>query len=542
MARRLGRTRPIPSNDLLTRFAELQHGLRERWELLPTLDQGPRDVVIIPSLSLEGLAMTNIAGVTHYEERMLFTLSLLRHPRARLVYVTSEPLHPAIVDYHLSLLQGIPTAHAKSRLTLLSTYDSSPRTLTEKVLERPRLIERIRKAIHPDVAHMTCFTSSHLEQRLAVQLGIPLYGVDPSLLPLGTKGGSRGVFKEANIPLPPGVEGLDHADEIADAIAALWAEQRQAKRMVVKHAQGFSGEGNAVIPLGPLADVAPGKGSERERREAIKAHLETLEINRSFPTWSSFAEEFERQGGGVVELFVEGARKRSPSGQISITPAGGLRCVSTHDQLIGGPDGQTYEGCRFPADAAYRMQIQEDALAVGEVLRGRGVIGRAAVDFVTVEDPEQPGVWSRYAIEINLRMSGTTHPLMILRMLNGGSYDAGTGMYVTGRGEPRCYVASDTVQAEHYRGLLVEDLLDVAAVHELHYRPWTDTGVVFHLMGALSQYGKVGFTAIGRTAEEAQSFFNATRRCLDEETLPPDATTLPGVEAPSDRPVVHPDC
>ena len=40
----------------------------------------------------------SIDGVIHYEERMLFTMMLLRHPRARLVYVTSQPLHPAMID------------------------------------------------------------------------------------------------------------------------------------------------------------------------------------------------------------------------------------------------------------------------------------------------------------------------------------------------------------------------------------------------------------------------------------------------------------
>lgn len=515
--RRAFRSTPPPAlDDELTKFTELQRTLRERWELLPTLDQGPRDVVIIPSLSLDGLAMTNIAGVSHYEERMLFALSLLRHPRARLVYVTSEPLHPATVDYHMSLLQGIPTAHARGRLTLLSTYDTSSRPLTQKILERPRLIERIRRAIEPSRAHMTCFTSSPLERTLAVQLGVPLYGLDPALLHLGTKGGSRACFKEAGIRHPEGIEDINNTRDIPRAIADLWEEVPATRRMVVKHAQGFSGEGNAVVNLETLADVAPGSGDRATRVSRIEEHLATMRCNRSFPTWQDFANEFDRQGGGVAEVFIEGRRKTSPSGQISITPTGELQCISTHDQLVGGPDGQNYEGCRFPASEFYRMAIQDDAMAVGSILQKRGVIGRAAVDFVAVE--RGPGDWEHYAIEINLRMSGTTHPLMILRMLNGGKFDTETGRFVTGRGEPRCYVSSDTIQSEQYRGLLVDDLLDIAAVHELHYRPWTDTGVVFHLMGALSEFGKVGITAIGRTHKEARHFFELTQRVLDTET------------------------
>ena len=68
---------------------------------------------------------------------MLFALNLLRHPRARLVYVTSAPIHPSAVDYMLSLVSGIPTEHMRRRLTLLPLYDR---------LARPALREDPRAA------------------------------------------------------------------------------------------------------------------------------------------------------------------------------------------------------------------------------------------------------------------------------------------------------------------------------------------------------------------------------------------------------------
>ncbi len=503
---------PPPSLDEeRTRYRELQRSLLERWQSIHRIDEHPKDIVIIPSLSLEGLPMAEIPGVTHYEERMLFTISLLRHPRAHLVYVTSQPLHPATIDYHLTLLQGIPMAHAKKRLTMLATYDGSSRTLTEKILERPRLIERIRRAINPAHAHMTCFTVSTLERRLAVQLGVPWYGVDPALLPLGTKTGSRQIFKEAGVSLPAGVEGIRTESDVTEAVAQLWEDEPTLERVVIKHDSGFSGEGNAVMTLPERPSTT------KARASAILDSFPSIQFTNSFPTWERFGSELERQGG-IVECFVEGVSKRAPSAQIRINPRGELEALSTHDQLVGGPYNQTYEGCRFPADAAYRMDVQEDALAVGRALQKHGVIGRAAVDFVAVERPDDEGGWDRFAIEINMRMSGTTHPLMTMKMLNDGSYDASTGLYFTRRGEARFYVATDSLSAPSYRGLLVEDLLDIAAVHQLHYRPWTDTGVVFHLTGALSEFGKVGITAIGQTQREAGDFFQAVRDVLDAET------------------------
>lgn len=505
---------PLTGVDELKRYHELQRVLEERWRLLRDIDAGPRDVVVIPSLSLDGFAASSIPGFHLYEERMLFTLMLLRHPRAHLVYVTSQPVHPAALDYQISLLTGIPTAHARERLTMIACHDSSPRPLTEKILERPRLIERIRRAIDPSRAHMTCFAVTHRERSLAVQLGIPLYGVDPELAHLGSKSGSRKVFRKAGVAMAPGVEDVRSEGEIAEAVADLWEADDSMRRVCVKHNEGFSGEGNALLDLEAIGAAAPGQASRSGRVDAVLGHLRTLKCVAEHETSRGFLQGMERMGG-VVEAWVEGVVKRSPSAQLRVNPRVELEALSTHDQILA-EDGQTYLGCTFPADANYRLAIQEDALKVGRVLRDAGALGRFSVDFLTVE--REPGKWDQLAIEINLRMSGTTHPLMTLQMLSHGHYDVASGQYFTARGEPRCYIATDALAHPNYRGLLVEDLLDVAAVHGLHYRPWMDKGVVFHLSNALSQYGKVGLVAIGETPEEAKAWFEATRTALDAET------------------------
>ncbi len=507
---------PTPEEEL-ERFAELQKSLEDRWFHLRDIDSGPRDIVIVPSLSIEGLPMSTIPGITHYEERMLFTLMLLRHPRAHLVYVTSQPIHPAMVDYLIAMVRGIPAAHVRERLSLLSTYDSSPRPLTEKILERPRLIHRIRQHIRPEQAHMTCFTVSHRERALAVRLGIPLYGVDPALLELGTKSGSRRVFREAGVAIPAGVSDVREEREVAEAVVDLWEEQPDLGRVVVKHDHGFSGEGNAVLSLGPLSGLRPPHASRSSRVDRVLEELPRMRFASKGTSWPRFLEAL-RGMGGVVEAFIEGRTTRSPSAQLRINPRRELEAMSTHDQLLGGADGQTYAGCVFPADPPYRRGIQEDGMRVGRVLVDKGVVGRFAVDFIAVEREDDPGRWDHYAIEINLRITGTTHPLMIMRMLNDGRYDPESGLYLTKRGEPRVYVSTDTLSSPSYRGLLVDDLLDIAAVHGLHYQPWTDSGVVFHMTGALSQFGKLGLTSIGEDHQSAQAWLDATREALDRET------------------------
>lgn len=507
--------RRLDAAEELLEFRLLQQQLADRWSRFHDIDMRARDVVVVPSLSMDGFQLAAIPGINHYEERMLFTFGLLRHPRARLVYVTSQPIDPAVVDYYLALLGGMPTAHARDRLTLLTCHDATPRPLTDKILERPRLIQRIRDAIARDRAHMTVFTVSERERSLAVALGIPLYGVDPELLSLGTKSGSRKVFREAGVPLPPGVEDIRGEAEAAEAVAALWEAQPSLARVVVKLDQGFSGEGNGVLDLAPLARVAPGTAGHVARVDAIREGFAAVRFTAPSETWPRFGAELGRLGG-VVEAWLDGDEKGSPSAQLRVNPRGELQAMSTHDQVLGGEDGQRYLGCRFPAAEAYRLDIQRDALAVGEVLRRRGVVGRVAVDFVTVRRAD--GGWDRFAIEINLRMTGTTHPIMTLKLLNDGDYDEATGLYVTHRGEPRFYLSTDNLEAPAYRGLLPEDVLDIAAVHDVHYRPWTEAGVVFHLLGAVSQFGKMGMTAIGSTSEEAEELYGQAREALDKET------------------------
>jgi hypothetical protein len=162
------------------------------------------------------------------------------------------------------------------------------------------------------------------------------------------------------------------------------------------------------------------------------------------------------------------------------------------------------------------MVIQQDALRVGEVLQAQGAVGRLAVDFLCVRSDD--GAWQQYAIETNLRLGGTTHPMMLLRMMTDGRYDPGTGLYLTPRGEPQFYVATDSMHAESYRGLLVEDLLDIAAVDGLHYQAWSESGVLFHFTGALSEFGKLGITAVGKSPAEADHWFEQTRQVLDNQT------------------------
>lgn len=462
--------------------------------------------LIVPSLTVNQEELTKILGASLYEERLLFALIRLRNPNARVIYVTSQPINPDIIDYYLQLLDGVTLSHARQRLHVVSVFDASSRPLTEKILERPRLVSRLRSMLgNRDSAYLTCYNSTPLEKRLALELGIPLNGVDPDLLYYGTKSGSRDIFVQAGVSLPAGSENLHSEDDIVEALLALAVKRPAAKRAVVKLNEGFAGEGNGLYTF----------PDDRRDPEAIRAALHGLKWSSELENTASFLRKFTEMGG-IVEEFLVADEMRSPSVQMRITPDGSSAVVSSHEQMLGGSTGQAYLGCRFPAAQEYRTLLHREAEKIGQALSQKGVIGRFGIDFMVSRRPD--GAWDSYAIEINLRMTGTTPPFHALEFLTGGRLNRDSGLFTTPEGQLKFYSATDNLVSPSYRGLLPEDLFQIASRAGLNFRHATQTGVLFYMIGALSQYGKLGMTCIGDSAEEAQALFSKTVTLLDDQT------------------------
>src|ERR1700759_1679497 len=91
--------------DLKNSFHLLQKQFAEQFKKYYHDWNAPRTVVIIPSLSLDQEILAKISGMVHYEERMLCMLMLLRMPRTHVIYGTSVPIDPVVIDYYLHLLQ-----------------------------------------------------------------------------------------------------------------------------------------------------------------------------------------------------------------------------------------------------------------------------------------------------------------------------------------------------------------------------------------------------------------------------------------------------
>lgn len=461
----------------------------EKHSRLSIFEPNEGTLVVIPSLSLPQDELRRITGALCYEERLLFLLLTLRQPDVEVVYLSSAPVDTAIVDYYLGFLDD--PDEARTRLQMISLDDPRTGPLTMSLLRRPDVVARIRAALDRTAgAWMVPFVVSEAEERLAEILGLPIYGPATSLAHLGSKSGGRMIAEEAGVPMARGFADLRSLTEVEHAARAL----SPRSKLMVKLNNSYSGLGNAVVI--------------KDDRPLTACHTS---FSAADENWTTFAEKIAERGA-VIEEFIEDRPLHSPSALARITPGGAYDVVATHEQLLGGPNGDLYQGCAFPARPEYRAQVGECAERIARILAGRGVVGLFGMDFFAVKTDAG---YRALLCEINLRIGGTTHPFGAALLTTGASYDPGTGTLVHG-GRSKYYVATDNCTAACLRGRTPAEVVRLIDARGLGFDREARTGNVLHLLGAVPEYGKLGFTSIGDSAEEAAELHQRTLRALDQ--------------------------
>ncbi|MEV1002151.1 peptide ligase PGM1-related protein [Nonomuraea sp. NPDC050202] len=437
-------------------------------------------LVVVPSLSLPQDELRRITAARSYEERLLFLLLTLREPGVKVVYLSSAPVDPDIIDYYFAFLPD-PDDAAK-RLTLISLDDPWSQPLTRTLLDRPDAIEQLRAAIDGD-AWLVPFVLSELEEELASLLNVPLYGPATSLSYYGSKSGAREVGHEAGVPMARGFGDVRSELQIEEALEALPGE-----RVIVKLNDAYSGLGNAIV---------------------TKADRSLTSFSAAGETWDNYLRKI-RDRGAVVEEFIEHRPLYYPSALAQITPGGHAQVLATHDQVLGGPNGHVYQGCTFPAAPEYRAEVGESAARIARILAGRGVVGLFGMDFFALK---ADAGYAALLCEINLRIGGTTHPFGAAVLTTGASYDPATGHLMSGS-QPKFYTATDNCASGCLRGRTPGEVMRTADRLGIGFDAERRTGNVFHLLGAIPEHGKLGFTSIGDSREEADELHALTRRLL----------------------------
>ena len=482
-----------PDGGAAASWEERQAAFVRRLQERPPGELEKGTVVVVPSLSFAESELAKITGAVHYEERLLFMLLFLAQSDHRIVYVTSLPIDPVIIDYYLRFLPD--PEDARQRLELVSVDEGDGRPLSQKLLNRPDKLKELQAAAgDSEDAYLLPFNVTLAEQALSDAVGLPLYGSPPRLFWLGSKTGSRRVARQAGVAVLEGWEDLYTLGDIEHAIELIRARSPHADAVVIKLNNGFSGQGNAIVELDGHTSPLP---------------RSTTTFCAADETWPAYEAKIAAEGA-IVEELVRDEPMVSPSVQLRITPGGAVEVVSTHDQVLGGPQGQVYLGCRFPADPDYRLIIQHNAQRVAEVLAGYGVMGSFGIDFLVAHGHGGNAV---YLSEINLRMGGTTHPFWMARLATGGHYDTSTGELVVG-GHRKRYVATDNIKSPALVGRTPAEVIAAVDRSGLAFDSATGKGATLHLLGALRPYGKMGATCIADTLEEADALADELLRML----------------------------
>ena len=478
-------------------FTLLQRRLVPAWRLSRPPGGTEHVRVVLPSYNLGASALRHYAyRLPALEHRFLVEiLQLARVEACTLVFVFSQAPDAEVIDYYVSLLPPQTSARARPRIYTVVVPGNSGRPVAAKLLARPDLLDHIRDLIGDRPVFIEPWNVTADEVAVAVRLQAPVNGTAPELWPLGFKSSGRRLFAAAGIPTPAGTEGVRTAKDVGLAIASLRTAHPGLAAAVVKLDNSASGDGNQVIAL---RDPAGSLASPRTVAGRVAA----------LPDWYLT----ELALGGVVEEYVAGEDWSSPSVQIQITPEGQVVVLSTHEQILGGDNGQVYQGCYFPARRDYVMRLTKYGQRVGQLLADHQVRGMLSIDFVAARDRGRP--WRLYALEVNLRQGGTIPPITVLSSLLPGSYDA-YGRWRLPDGSARYYRATDHLGDPRWTGLPPGQVIDGVRCAGLEFDRRTGTGVVLHMLSGIAIDGRFGMTAVGGSAHEANRLFATVRPVVD---------------------------
>jgi hypothetical protein len=471
----------------------------------------PHVVIALPSYSItESLLSHHGERVFALEHRYLLS-SLMTHrlPDAEWLYLSSLAPSEEMLSYYQHL--GPRPDGFRARTHLVTVGGEAQRSIAAKSLDRPDLMAEVRRLVGGRPAFIEPWNVTAYEVAVAEALQLPINGMNPRLWHLGFKSEGRRLFTDAGVPVPRGVEDVRTVEDVVSALAAVRAAVPGLAAVVVKHDDSGAGDGNVVIDLRePAGDPAGAPADEDTVRQRVAA----------LPGWYLH----DLLAGGVVEEFLSGVEFTSPSVQLEILPDGHAFVLATHEQVLGGESGQVFLGCRFPASSVYAAELARYSQTVGEHLSSRGVVGRVSVDFGAVRDATS--AWRLYALEMNLRKGGTTHPYAALRNLVPGSYDADKGRWVCDRDDsPRAYVCTDNCVDEAWVNLSPASVIEWVAAAGLRFDYHTGSGVVLHMLSGLAIDGRFGLTAIARDDAEALLLFDRTREVVSRAAANQEPST-----------------
>ncbi len=483
-------------------FVRLQRQLKSKPALTALVSEKARAWVVLPTPIIQTTSTDTLASQALAAEQSIFALCALLQPQTHVVLILPEQLDPAVLEYHLSLLFADSAARrsARKRLHLIITGAVSG-SITQRLLGSKRLRDGIIKAIPKKVsAVLLCTQVTADEQRLAFALQLPLFGLDPTLGYLGTKSGSRALFRTADVALPFGREHIRSVKQLTNALQAIHKHDRTVKYALLKLDHSFGGSGHAFIPLNKLprslAAIEP----------YIRSHLRTTNVTL---TPEQFLQRLCDEGG-VAEEWLETKGMQSPSVQLLILPDRTVEVLSVHEQRFDRQQYNHYTGADFPARTSLRPLVLKQVKKIGNILARQGAIGNFSIDFIALRNKKR---WSLYVVELNTRITSTILPRNFVQAVTHAETQPDGTMKRNTR-------AIYYVIAEQFPlppDLFTEPAQCLQFINEagLQFDHRSHTGIIVHRTQYLSEQNSIGLIAVGKSNQSADEQLVILRRALE---------------------------
>ena len=418
------------------------------------------------------------------------SLLLLREPR-RCAWSTS-PRGRSTRPSSTTTCGSCPTRPTPGeRLHLVAVGDPSIGTLSEKLLRparrpRPRLREPRRSRRR---RRMLPFNVTPAEQAWPTPWACRSAGRRPTWCGWGR---SRA---PARWPCEAGVAGARGARRTSSRWPS-WRRPSPAIRARRPRRRGGGGQAQQRV-------LGPGQRHHRARRPGRPAAGVDDHVLRRRGVVADVRGQDRRPRAPSSRSWCGCDGLRSPSVQLRIAPGGEVEVLSTHDQILGGPESQVYLGLPLPGRARLPPgHPGRGAAGWARCWPARGSSASFGIDFLVTPA-------GRRLPERDQPAHGRHHPPVLdgpaghRRRLRPGS-----GRAAAPAGSPACYVATDNLKSDRLVGRTPAEVIGLRRRRRPGLRPRHRHGGHPAPPGRPPRrHGKMGVTCIADSPEAADDLY-----------------------------------